>query len=100
MLGTGTPAPATMKEAQVETLTEPEPSPRCDHVDGIRGCLTAAFAAHRRHRTGNLVDGFAADLSAISNPPICEGVARRTSCCQRQMPLSSRDSVARWRLFR
>src|SRR6195952_6184275 len=26
-LATGTPAPATMKEAQVETLTEPEPSP-------------------------------------------------------------------------
>ena len=26
-LATGTPAPATMKDAQVETLTEPEPSP-------------------------------------------------------------------------
>src|ERR1700704_3691215 len=26
-LATGTPAPATIKEAQVDTLTEPEPSP-------------------------------------------------------------------------
>src|ERR1700738_5190488 len=76
-LATDTPAPATMKEAQVETLTEPEPSaPRtaaekggevedfaragavaagADHVDGITGCADPQhLGAHRRYRAGDL----------------------------------------------
>src|SRR5205807_8768024 len=60
-LATGTPAPATMNDAQVETLTEPEPSPPVPTTSTASGgALTRSILLHRRHRAGDLVDGFAA----------------------------------------
>ncbi len=45
-LATGTPAPATMKEAQVDTLTEPEPSPPVPTTSiASAGALTCSILA-------------------------------------------------------
>jgi len=55
-LATGTPAPATMKEAQVETLTEPEPSPPVPGTTSTApaGASTRSILArHRRYRAGD-----------------------------------------------
>src|SRR6476659_9748319 len=83
-LATGTPAPATMKEAQVETLTEPEPSPPVPTTStASAGALTRSILA-RIADTAPVISSTVSPRtrSAISNTPICEGVA------------SSRDSVA------
>ena len=61
-LATGTPAPATMKAAQVEMLNEPEASPPVPTTSiGIGRRLHAQhLGAHGGDRAGDLVDGFAA----------------------------------------
>src|SRR5258707_113603 len=76
-LATGTPTPATMNEAQVETLTEPEPSPPVPTTStASAGALTRSILA----RIADTAPGISSTVSprtrsAISNPPICEGVA-------------------------
>src|SRR5437016_10647988 len=74
---TGTPAPATMKEAQVETLTEPEPSPP---VPTTSIASAGAFTRSIFPRIADTAPVISSTVSprtrsAISKPPICEGVA-------------------------
>ena len=46
-----------------------------DHVDRARGRVDPRhLGTHRRHGAGDLIDGLARTRSAISNPPICDGV--------------------------
>ena len=59
---TGTPAPATTKAAQVETLKVPLPSPPVPHVSmAPSGARTfTIFARMARDGAGDLIDGLAA----------------------------------------
>ena len=95
-LATGTPAPATMNEAQVETLTEPEPSPPVPTTStASAGALTRSILA-RIAETAPVISSTVSPRtrSAISNPPICEGVASPDIMLSKADAASSRDSVA------
>src|ERR1700737_4547655 len=93
-LATGTPAPATMKEAQVETLTEPEPSPPVPTTStALGGALTRSILP-RIADTAPVSSSTVSPRtrSAISNPPICEGVASPDIMLSQADAASSRDS--------
>src|SRR5258706_3399114 len=95
-LATGTPAPATMNEAQVETLTEPEPSPPVPTTStASAGALTRSILA-RIADTAPVISSTVSPRtrSAISNPPICEGVASPDIILSKADAASSRDNVA------
>ena len=95
-LATGTPAPATMKEAQVETLTEPEPSPPVPTTStASAGALTRSILA-RIAETAPVISSTVSPRtrSAISSPPICEGVASPDIMLSKAEAASSRDRVA------
>src|SRR6185312_470103 len=95
-LATGTPAPATMKEAQVETLTEPEPSPPVPTTStASAGALTRSILA-RIAETAPVISSTVSPRtrSAISNPPICDGVASPDIMLSKAEAASSRDKVA------
>src|SRR3954468_14006056 len=95
-LATGTPAPATMKEAQVETLTEPEPSPPVPTTSTASGgALTRSILA-RIADTAPVISSTVSPRtrSAISRPPICEGVASPDIMLSNADAASSRDNVA------
>src|SRR5216684_8276513 len=95
-LATGTPAPATMNEAQVETLTEPEPSPPVPTTStALLGALTRSILA-RIADTAPVISSTVSPRtrSAISNPPIWEGVASPDIMLSKADAASSRDSVA------
>jgi hypothetical protein len=95
-LATGTPAPATMKEAQVETLTEPEPSPPVPTTStASAGAVTRSILA-RIADTAPVISSTVSPRtrSAISNPPICEGVASPDIMLSKAAAASSRDKVA------
>jgi len=95
-LATGTPVPATMKEAQVETLTEPEPSPPVPTTStALAGALTRSILA-RIAETAPVISSTVSPRtrSAISNPPICEGVASPDITLSKADAASSRDNVA------
>ena len=95
-LATGTPAPATMKEAQVETLTEPEPSPPVPTTStASAGALTRSILP-RIADTAPVISSTVSPRtrSAISRPPICEGVASPDIMLSKAEAASSRDSVA------
>ena len=95
-LATGTPAPATMNEAQVETLTEPEPSPPVPTTStASAGALTRSILA-RIADTAPVISSTVSPRtrSAISSPPICEGVASPDIMLSKADAASSRDSVA------
>src|SRR5271163_5203626 len=95
-LATGTPVPATMKEAQVETLTEPEPSPPVPTTStALAGALTRSILA-RIADTAPVISSTVSPRtrSAISNPPICEGVASPDIMLSNADAASSRDSEA------
>src|SRR5919206_169299 len=53
-LATGTPAPATMKDAQVETLTEPEPSPPVPTMSTASGGAWTVSVFELLHHLGRL----------------------------------------------
>src|SRR2546430_5836360 len=95
-LATGTPAPATMNEAQVETLTEPEPSPPVPTTStALPGALTRSILA-RMADTAPVISSTVSPRtrSAINSPPICEGVASPDIMLSKADAASSRDSVA------
>ena len=76
-LATGTPAPATMKEAQVETLNEPEPSPPVPTTSTASAGASTRSILARIAVTAPVISSTVSPRtrSAISRPPICEGVA-------------------------
>src|SRR5215469_17256614 len=95
-LATGTPVPATMKEAQVETLTEPEPSPPVPTMStASAGALTRSILL-RIADTAPVISSTVSPRtrSAINRPPICEGVASPDIMLSKAQTASSRDSVA------
>ena len=95
-LATGTPAPATMNEAQVETLTEPEPSPPVPTTStALAGALTRSILA-RIADTAPVISSTVSPRtrSAINSPPICEGVASPDIMLSKADAASSRDNVA------
>src|SRR3979409_2243145 len=98
---TGPPAPATLNEAQVETLTEPEPSPPVPTTSTApTGALTRSILA-RIAVTAPVISSTVSPRtrSAISNPPICEGVASPDIMLSTAAAASSRDNWVRWRPF-
>ena len=95
-LATGTPAPATMKEAQVDTLTEPEPSPPVPTTSmASAGALTRSILP-RIAATAPVISSTVSPRtrSAINSPPICEGVASPDIMLSNAEAASSRDKVA------
>src|SRR3977135_3313607 len=95
-LATGTPQPATMNEAQVETLTEPEPSPPVPTTSTASGgALTRSILA-RIADTAPVISSTVSPRtrSAISKPPICDGVASPDIMLSNADAASSRDNVA------
>src|SRR4029077_10555025 len=95
-LATGTPTPATMKEAQVETLTEPEPSPPVPTTSTASGGAVTRSILLRIAATAPVISSTVSPRtrSAISRPPICEGVASPDITASNAEAASSRDSVA------
>src|SRR3984893_11359533 len=95
-LATGTPAPATMNEAQVETLTEPEPSPPVPTTSIASGGASTRSILERVAETAPVISSTVSPRtrSAISKPPICEGVASPDIMLSKAEAASSRDSVA------
>src|SRR6266516_3455244 len=76
-LATGTLAPATTKAAQVEMLNEPDASPPVPTTSTASAGASTASIFDRMVRTAPVISSTVSPrtLSAISNPPICEGVA-------------------------
>src|SRR5579871_1667965 len=95
-LATGTPAPATMKDAQVDTFTEPEPSPPVPTTSiASRGAFTFSILA-RMADTAPVISSMVSPRtrSAIRSPPNCDGVASPDIIRSKADAASSRDSVA------
>src|SRR5580700_8721187 len=95
-LATGTPVPATMKEAQVDTLTDPEPSPP---VPTTSTAPAGAFTRNILARTADTAPVISSTVSprtrsAINSPPNCEGVASPDIMRSKADAASSRESVA------
>src|SRR5947209_11656488 len=93
---TGTPQPATMNDAQVETLTEPDPSPPVPTTSTASGgALTRSILA-RIADTAPVISSTVSPRtrSAISRPPICDGVASPDIMMSKADAASSRDNVA------
>src|SRR5215470_18471074 len=95
-LATGTPAPATMKAAQVETLTEPDPSPPVPTISIASGGAMTRSILERIADTAPVISSTVSPRtrSAINSPPICEGVASPDIMASKAEADSSRDSVA------
>ena len=95
-LATGTPVPATMNEAQVDTLTEPEPSPPVPTTSTASAGASTRSILARIADTAPVISSTVSPRtrSAISNPPICEGVASPDIMLSNADAASSRDSVA------
>jgi hypothetical protein len=75
-LATGTPAPATMKAAQVEMLNEPEASPPVPTTSmALSGAATGSIFA-RMAVTAPVISSTVSPRTRrpISRPPICDGV--------------------------
>ena len=95
-LATGTPAPATMKAAQVEMLNEPEASPPVPTTSmASAGALTRSIFS-RIAVTAPVISSTVSPRtrSAMSSPPICEGVASPDIMVSNPRAASSRLSVA------
>src|SRR5207248_8107681 len=95
-LATGTPAPATMKEAQVDTLTDPEPSPPVPTTSTASAGAVTRSIFERIAETAPVISSTVSPRtrSAINSPPICEGVASPDIRLSKADAASSRDSVA------
>src|SRR5215467_3764115 len=95
-LATGTPAPATMKAAQVEMLNEPEASPPVPTTSmASAGARTRSIFA-RMAVTAPVISSTVSPRtrSAIKSPPICEGVASPDIMVSKPAAASSRVSAA------
>src|SRR5579871_1399210 len=95
-LATGTPAPATIKAAQVDTFTEPDPSPPVPTTSiASAGALTFSILA-RIAETAPVISSTVSPRtrSAINSPPNCDGVASPDIIRSKADAASSRESVA------
>src|SRR4051812_16240400 len=95
-LATGTPAPATMNEAQVETLTDPEPSPPVPTTSTATGGAFTRSILARMAETAPVISSTVSPRTrnAIKRPPICEGVASPDIMLSNADADSWRESVA------
>src|SRR6202000_2958249 len=95
-LATGTPVPATMKDAQVETLTEPEPSPPVPTMSTASSGAVTRSILPRIAETAPVISSTVSPRtrSAINKPPICEGVASPDITASKADAASSRDKDA------
>src|SRR5262245_51423580 len=93
---TGTPLPATIKAAQVETLTDPEPSPPVPTTSMASAGACTFSILPRIAATAPVISSTVSPRtrSAIKSPPICEGVASPDIMASKAEAASSRDSVA------
>src|SRR5262249_21701005 len=95
-LATGTPAPATIKAAQVEMLNEPEASPPVPTTSTApAGAVTPSILA-RIVVTAPVISSTVSPRtrSAISSPPICDGVASPDIMRSKAPAASSRVRLA------
>src|SRR4029079_6936255 len=76
-LATGTPAPATISAAQVETLYEPQGSPPVPTTSMASGGAATLVILSRMVEAAPVISSTVSPRtrSAIKSPPICEGVA-------------------------
>src|SRR5262245_37229724 len=95
-LATGTPAPATIRAAQVEMLNEPEASPPVPTTSIASGgaCTRSIFA--RMTLTAPVISSTLSPRTRnpIRSPPICDGVASPAIICSNAAAASSRVSTA------
>src|ERR1700723_3594852 len=95
-LATGTPVPATMKEAQVDTLTDPEPSPPVPTTSTAPAGASTFSILARTADTAPVISSTVSPRtrSAINRPPNCDGVASPDIIRSKAAAASSRESVA------
>src|SRR5262245_17445857 len=95
-LATGTPAPATMKAAQVEMLNEPDASPPVPTTSMASGGALTRSIFSRIAVTAPVISSTVSPRtrSAINRPPICEGVASPDIMVSKPRAASSRVSAA------
>src|SRR5262245_38274664 len=93
---TGTPLPATMKAAQVETLTEPEPSPPVPTTSMASAGGATRSILPRIAATAPVISSTVSPRtrSASNRPPLGDGVASPDLMASKADAASSRDSVA------
>ena len=95
-LATVTPQAAVMIAASVETLSEPEPSPPVPTMSIASGGAFTATILARIAATAPVISSTVSPrtLSAMRNPPICEGVTSPDSIESNALSASLRVSVA------
>src|SRR3569833_2745717 len=95
-LATGIPAPATMNNAQNETLTEPEPSPPVPTISTASAGASTRNILARITLTAPVISSTVSPRtrSAITSAPICDGVASPDIMLSNALAASSRDKVA------
>src|SRR5262245_61038679 len=95
-LATGTPAPATMKAAQVDMLNEPEASPPVPTTSTAPGGALTPSILLRIVVTAPVISSTVSPRtrSAIRSPPICDGVASPDIMRSKAAAASSRVKVA------
>ena len=95
-LATGTPAPATIKAAQVEMLNEPEASPPVPTTSMASAGARTRSIFSRIAVTAPVISSTVSPRtrSAINRPPICEGVASPDIMVSKPRAASSRLSAA------
>src|SRR5260221_8178901 len=95
-LATGTPAPATIRAAQVETLYEPEPSPPVPTTSMASGGAATLVILARMVLAAPVISSTVSPRTriAIKRPPICDCVASPDIMRAKASADSSRDSWA------
>src|ERR1700689_4333795 len=95
-LATGTPAPATINAAQVEILYEPDASPPVPTTSMASGGACTRSILERIAVTAPVISSTVSPRTrnAMSNAPICDGVASPDIICSNAAAASSRPSVA------
>src|SRR3954454_4671004 len=95
-LATGTPAPATISAAQVETLYEPEASPPVPTTSMASGGAATLVILERIVLAAPVISSTVSPRtrSAIRRPPICDGVASPDIMRSKASADSSRDKRA------
>src|SRR5271170_2965876 len=95
-LATGTPAPATMKAAQVEMLNEPEASPPVPTTSTASAGATTPSILPRIAVTAPVISSMVSPRTrkAINRPPICDGVTSPDIMLSNASNAASRLSAA------
>src|SRR5229473_8422493 len=95
-LATGTPAPATMKAAQVEMLNEPDASPPVPTTSIASAGASTVSILPRMVATAPVISSTVSPRMRrpIRKPPICAGVASPDIILSKACAASSRESCA------